>query len=274
VLGYDGLEPTLVESLGLRGLLQREHGRVRVPIAGGIDDPSTPIVWTSFITGQPPSVHGVDMPMVWDSPVDGLRSFLRKHRTLHGIAKRLRLGYRVRKRTGVEPVFPSRKHIRCDTIFDVVKPSIAISVPVYNEDLHRTYPVGEVFKARQDPEFRREYEARVRSIFQKEVEELFAALDLEWRILMIHLHVTDLLGHVHWGTERLALLYEEMDLLTRKVKERLGPRDLVLVISDHGMGRHGHTEHGFYSLSMELGLRDPEITDFFPVIRAVAEDEN
>jgi len=273
ILGYDGLEHALVEALGLRGLMQREHGRVRVPIAGGIDDPSTPIVWTSFITGQPPSVHGVDMPQVWDSPIDGLRSFLRRHRTLYGIAKWFRLGYRVRGRMGVEPKFPSRKNIRCDTIFDVVKPSIAISVPVYNEDLHRSYPVGEVFKARQDPAFRREYEARVRSIFQREVEELFDALGREWKVLMIHLHITDLLGHVYWGAEKLALLYEEMDLLTGRVKERLSPRDLVLIISDHGMGRYGHTPYGFYSLSMELGLRDPDITDFFQIIKAVAEGE-
>lgn len=272
ILGYDGLEKTLVEGLGLRGLMQREHGRVRVPIAGGIDDPSTPIVWTSFITGQPPDVHGVDMPQFWDSSLDGLRRRLRRHRLIYGIAKRLRLGYRVRGRIGVEPKFPNRKNIRCDTIFDVVKPSIAISVPVYNEDVYRTYPVGEVLRARQDPEFRREYEARVRRIFRREVKELFDALGRRWRVLMIHLHITDLLGHIYWGTEKLALLYEEMDLLTERVKEKLDPRDFVLIISDHGMGRLGHTHYGFYSLSMELGLRDPEITDFFRIVKAVAEE--
>jgi len=271
VLGYDGLEYTLVERLALRNLLQREHGRVKVPIAGGIDDPSTPIVWTSFITGQPPSVHGVDVPQVWDSPVDGFRSFLRRHRNLHGIAKRLKLGYRVRETMGVEPKFPSRKNIKCDTIFDVVQPSVAISVPVYNENLWESYPVGEVFKAIQDPEFRREYEARVRAVFEREVGKLFSALDWEWRVLMIHIHVTDLLGHIYWGTEKLALLYEEMDLLTGRVKRRLRPEDLILIISDHGMGRYGHTPYGFYSLNMKLGLVEPSITDFFRIIRAVAE---
>lgn|GEM_PF-4730436 len=33
ILGYDGLELTLVERLELRGLMQREYGKVRVPIA-------------------------------------------------------------------------------------------------------------------------------------------------------------------------------------------------------------------------------------------------
>jgi len=273
VLGYDGLELTLVEKLNLRSLLQREHGRVEVPITGGIDDPSTPIVWTSFITGQPPHIHGVNMPQVWDSPLDSFRSLIRRHRTLYGIAKRFKLGYRMRERMGVEPRFPSQKNIRCDTIFDIVRPSIAISIPVYNENLHQNYPVGEVFKARQDPKFRREYEVKVRHIFQQEIDELFDALEREWRVLMIHFHITDLLGHIYWGTEKLALIYEEMALLTDRVKQKLRPEDLLLVISDHGMGRYGHTHYGFYSLNMELGLRNPAITDFFHIIKTVTKEE-
>lgn len=272
-MGFDGMEHTLVEELGLRYLMQREHGSVRVPIAGGIDDPSTPIVWTSFITGQPPHIHGVDLSQVWDSPLDGLRSFLRRHRILHSIAKWLKLGHRIRNRFGVEPQYPNRNNIKCNTIFDIVKPSIAISVPVYNEDLYHNYPIGEVFLARQDTAFRKEYEERVREISQREVVDFFEALDRDWKVLMLHLHITDLLGHVYWGTEKLALLYEEMDLLTERVKQRLSPKDLVLVISDHGMGRGGHTHYGFYSLSMKFGLKNPEITDFFRIIKAVAEEK-
>jgi len=273
ILGYDGLEYTLVDRLKLRSILQREHGRVRVPIAGGIDDPSTPIVWTSFITGQPPSVHGVDMTEFWDSPIDGLRSFIRRHRKLHNLAKKLKLGYRVRDNMGIAPKFPSRKNIKCATLFDIIKPSIALGVPVYNKDLHATYPVGDVFKAIQDPVFRREYEATVRRIFKREVEALFEALEKEWRLLMIHLHITDLLGHIYWGTEKLSLLYEEMNLLTERVEARLRPDDLLLVISDHGMSRLGHTKYGFYSLNRRLELENPDITDFFRIIKALTESD-
>lgn len=272
ILGYDGLEYTIVEQLKLRNIMQKEYGRVRVPIAGGIDDPSTPIVWTSFITGEPPSVHGVDMAEFWDSSLDGFRSFLRRHRKLHNLAKKLKLGYRVRGTVGLEPKFPSRKNIKCDTLFDIIKPSIPLGVPVYNKDLHGAYPVGEVFKAIQDHDFRRDYEAKIRQIFKMEVEELFGALEEEWKLLMIHLHITDLLGHIFWGTERLAVLYEEMDLLTQRVRERLQDDDLLLIISDHGMGRLGHTKYGFYSLNRRLGLRNPEITDFFRIIKTLTEE--
>lgn len=272
VLGLDGLEETLVKELALRNLLQQEHGRVRVPIVGGIDDPSTPIVWTSFITGQSPSIHGVDIPYVWDSPFDKLRSFLRRHPTVYSIAKMLNLGYSIRKTIGAEPKFPSRKNIRCETIFDVIQPSVAISVPVYNEDLWRNYPVGEVFKAIRDVEFRRKYEKRVRTIFQEEVGELFSALGGEWKVIMIHIHITDILGHIYWGTEKLTLLYEEIDLLTGKIKLKLRPNDIILIISDHGMGRYGHTPYGFYSLNIKLGLENPAITDFFRIIKAVVNE--
>jgi len=273
ILGYDGLEYNLVEQLGLRNIMQSEYGRVKVPIAGGIDDPSTPIVWTSFITGQPPSVHGVDMADFWDSSLDGFRSFLRRHRTLHNLAKKLKLGYRVRGNIGIEPKFPTRKNIKCDTLFDIIKPSIPLGIPVYNKDLHCTYPVGDVFKAIQDPNFRREYEARIREIFDREVEELFDAMEEEWKLLMIHLHITDLLGHIYWGTERLAVLYEEMDQLTKRVMEGLQNDDLLIIISDHGMGRLGHSKYGFYSLNWRLGLKNPDITDFFGIIKTLTELE-
>lgn len=273
ILAYDGLEHSLVEALKLRNIMQREYGIIKVPIAGGIDDPSTPIVWTSFLTGQPPSVHGVDMNEFWNNRFDVLRSFLRNHRTLHGIARRFKIGYKIREGVGIQQKFPSVENIKTDTLFDVIHPSIALGVPVYNKDLHEVYPIRGVFRAIQDPVFREEYEERIRRIHRQEVEELFESLGKDWNLLMVHLHITDLMGHIHWGTEKLATLYEEMDLLTKKVLEKLHPQDVLLVVSDHGMGRHGHTKHGFYSLNIELGLGRPNITDFFGIIKTICEME-
>lgn len=273
ILAYDGIEHSLVKELKLRNIMQREFGTVKVPIAGGIDDPSTPIVWTSFLTGQPPSVHGVDMNEFWNNRFDTLRSFLRKHRTLHGIARRFKIGYKIREGTGTQPKFPSVENIKTDTLFDIIQPSIALGVPVYNKNIYEVYPVRGVFRAIRDPIFREDYEKRIRRIFEEEVEELFKSLKEEWKLLMIHFHITDLMNHVYWGTEKLATFYEEMDLLTMKVKEKLLPQDVLLVISDHGMARHGHTKHGFYSLNIELDLGNPDITDFFGIIKTICEME-
>ena len=273
ILAYDGLDHDLVETLSLRNILQREHGKVEVPIAGGIDDPSTPIVWTSFITGEPPEVHGVDMPQMWDNEFDGLRSFVRRHRGIHNILKRFKVGQKVREATGARSSFPSRKNIKVDTFFEVVKPSIALGVPVYNKNLEEIYPIGDVMRARQDPEYLPVFEERVRGIFDEEVEALFDAIEGEWRLLMVHLHITDLFGHAFWGTEKVATLYEEMDLLTKRVKARLREDDLVLIISDHGMSKLGHTKKGFYSFNVKIGLVEPNIKDFFKIITGLlAED--
>ena len=272
ILAYDGLDHDLVDTLSLRNILQREHGKVDVPIVGGIDDPSTPIVWTSFITGEPPEVHGVDMPQMWDNEFDGLRSFVRRHRGIHNILKRFKVGHKVREATGSRSSFPSRKNIKVDTFFEVVKPSIALGVPVYNKNLEETYPIGDVMRARQDPEYLPVFEERVRGIFDEEVEALFDAIDGEWRLLMVHLHITDLFGHAFWGTEKVATLYEEMDLLTKRVKAKLREDDLVLIVSDHGMSKLGHTKKGFYSFNVKIGLVDPDIKDFFNIVTGLLAD--
>lgn len=272
ILAYDGLDYDLVETLSLRNILQREHGKVEVPIVGGIDDPSTPIVWTSFITGESPEVHGVDMPQMWDNEFDGLRSFVRRHRGVHNILKRFKVGQKVREATGARSSFPSRKNIKVDTFFEVVKPSVALGVPVYNKNLEEIYPIGDVMRARQDPEYLPVFEERVRGIFDEEVETLFDAIDGEWRLLMVHLHITDLFGHAFWGTEKVATLYEEMDLLTKRVKARLREDDLVLIISDHGMSKLGHTKKGFYSFNVKIGLVDPDIKDFFNIVTGLLAD--
>lgn len=272
ILAYDGLDHDLVETLSLRNILQREHGKVEVPIVGGIDDPSTPIVWTSFITGEPPEVHGVDMPQMWDNEFDGLRSFVRRHRGVHNILKRFKVGKKVREATGARSSFPSRKNIKVDTFFEVVKPSVALGVPVYNKNLEEIYPIGDVMRARQDPEYLPVFEERVRGIFDEEVKTLFDTLEGEWRLLMVHLHITDLFGHAFWGTEKVATLYEEMDLLTKRVKARLREDDLVLIISDHGMSKLGHTKKGFYSFNVKIGLVDPDIKDFFNIVTGLLAD--
>lgn len=272
ILAYDGLDHDLVETLSLRNILQREHGKVEVPIVGGIDDPSTPIVWTSFITGESPEVHGVDMPQMWDNEFDGLRSFVRRHRGIHNILKRFKVGQKVREATGARSSFPSRKNIKVDTFFEVVKPSVALGVPVYNKNLEEIYPIGDVMRARQDPEYLPVFEERVRGIFDEEVKALFDAIDGEWRLLMVHLHITDLFGHAFWGTEKVATLYEEMDLLTKRVKARLREDDLVLIISDHGMSKLGHTKKGFYSFNVKIGLVDPDIKDFFNIVTGLLAD--
>jgi hypothetical protein len=274
ILGYDGLEYSLVEKLNLRNIMQKEFGKVIVPIEGGIDDPSTPIVWTSFITGETPEVHGVDMPEMWHNSLDGTRRWIRKYKLIYKIIKRLNLVKTIRSNLGVKAEFPNRSDIKCDTIFDKVSSSISIDVPVYDVNLRDLYPLGTVYKARQDPEYKKEYLAELRNTFQIKQEKLFSALEEDWNLLMIHFMITDLYAHVQWGSAEINVLYREMDFLTKKVKKSLRNDDLLLIISDHGMSKLGHTKYGFYSLNIPLNLNSPRIEDFAQIILTLLNDSD
>ena len=74
-----------------------------------------------------------------------------------------------------------------------------------------------------------------------------------------------------FGTKKLATLYEEMENLTRNVKKELSSDDFLIIISDHGMGKLGHTKTGFYSFSHKIGLKNPDITDFFNIIISIID---
>jgi len=55
--------------------MQREYGRVKAPISGGLEDPSTPIV-CQLHNRSAPEVHGIDMPQLWGR-MDAVRSRVR-----------------------------------------------------------------------------------------------------------------------------------------------------------------------------------------------------
>ena len=129
----------------------------------------------------------------------------------------------------------------------MIDPSIPLGIPVFNKNLHEIYPVGDVIKARQDPEYCIYFEKRVRRLFSQEVNNLFLAINKDWKLLMVHFHITDLFGHAFWGTDKLMTLYEEIDYLTKRFKDKLTKEDLVIIISDHGMSKLGHTKQGFYT---------------------------
>lgn len=60
MLGFDGLEYTLVERGPFTNLKQREFGRVDISCcAKKGEHPATPMICTSFITGTTPERHGI-----------------------------------------------------------------------------------------------------------------------------------------------------------------------------------------------------------------------
>jgi len=267
ILGYDALEYTLVERLDLKNLKQREYGKVSVPITNPLGDPSTPVVWSSFITGKLPTEHGITVPIEWKNNfIRRTAKWLQQHKYLYFLTSELKIGSLLDK-TGFKHQMSSSKSLSVPTFFDAINKSVAVCVPVYNKDVFRVYPGDELERAISDRMYRRKYEAKVRKIFEYEKERFFKEIGDEWKLLMVHFHISDILGHVYWNTpKKLIELYRELDSLTGFIKHKVSEDVWILIISDHGMKKGLHTPYGFYSSDRLMRLSNPSITDFYDLI--------
>lgn len=250
VIGLDGLEPSFVNS---EELLQNYHGVVD---NSGILL-QTPVLWASFLTGST------------EHDIRGMKS---SNRFTNMISRIIGIGWssRILKHLGLyNPRLYTREDIGRSTIFDLVDRHIVVSVPAYNEpevylDIRRN--TVKYFDGQYDGRMLiREcmdlfYEER------KEFEDLLNSRD--WDIAMIHVFVTDTIGHL--GID-IRGTYEIMG----RWMSTLNFSDVMkLIVSDHGMKRGLHTREGFWSSNIDLGKSKIHITEFYNIIReALYEDK-
>jgi len=268
VIGLDGLEHSLVEEYDLKNLKQVEYGKVDL-LMKKYEEPLTPTIWCNFITGETSDVHGVKAIQKWRHPLlekiyASLRSFDVKHRGywrgfLFNIFDRMSL-FEMR---GMRDFF-TREDINCDTIFDDIDNSIAISIPSFNEDeinkeLRRLVVEGRKFKLKK----------RAHEAFIERKKRFLNALKQKPSLLMVHFFLLDLIQHMfHYDNEYIKKTYEIIDKFVGKVEEKLSNNEVfLLIVSDHGLLNGYHTLYGFYSCNEKLNLKNPKITDFSDVIR-------
>jgi hypothetical protein len=113
-----------------------------------------------------------------------------------------------------------------------------------------------------------EYDKLVWKIHKENKKEFFKAVG-KFDLVMGYFNLADSIGHLSFGiTEKMAKVYQELEQLTKKIKNT---EDSILIISDHGMkavGRYGdHNQNGFYSFNHKIGLNQPKITSFHDIIR-------
>jgi len=271
IIGLDGLEYTLVEKFQLENLLQKEYGKIDL---SEFDKKLTPPIWASFITGLPPSKHGVHFETRWNNIL--LNRFEKFFRTFHFSHIPLRRLFVALKFENKPYWFWLPEHI--ETIFDVVKPSIALKIPSYNYfyDLYKEYSVLNVY-AGKEPQIKAE--KRFWDLFTKEKDDCLKHLDTRnWKLFMAQFHITDSIGHMYAGNlSKMYECYVQMNDFVNEVKQLLVGNTLVLIVSDHGMrplesGVFGdHSDYGFYSSNFILNLRNPNITSFKRVILDYAQ---
>ncbi len=266
VLALDGLDYELVKKWRLRYLLQRKHGAFKVgkeyyhPYR---KMPYSPIIWTTVITGKSPSEHGVREWWTYGSLLDKLR-YLPVVRWIKGKRKLL-------AKIGLKPHVPRREDHGYETIFERVKPSVAVNVPSYNDPT--------AYHAILDEAVRKGLDEYIRAIWQvhrMRVSDTFKALKevSEWKLFMTWLDLADLIGHVCIVKKKLELMkaYFELNRLASKL-QRIVPVDTVfLIISDHGMkvGKEGvageHSEYAFWSLNIDTSWEPQDFKDLYSKI--------
>jgi len=235
VLALDGLDHELVSQRRLKGLLQAEHGEYPIePDLCPKGAPLTPVVYASLITGLRPEGHGI-------------RSWFNE-----------------------EGDIVSRDDIKARTLFDKIKPSIALFVPGFNEDMMPSY-----LKAACELGFKG-YLKHIWRMYKRRRSAMFKAMRWPWRLFMAWFCLADAIGHLCLvkRPHEVQRAYFELDRLARRVKAEIGEAPL-LIVSDHGMtisedGLTGtHTDRGFYSLSRPMGLKPKGVLDLHAKILAL-----
>ncbi|MFB0561701.1 MAG: alkaline phosphatase family protein [Candidatus Lokiarchaeia archaeon] len=262
ILGLDGLEASIIEREYFPNIEQVEYGRIAIPIVPAFNAPSTPVIWTSFITGKDSAEHGIYSFWTWNNSfISYLQKKFYNNRFLAKIlifSQRFKPG-QILRMLGFKKIHIKKKNIKVKTLFDIIKPSIAISVPVVNEDVVAIYGYIEKIGLKETLE-------KSRINFEKEKLKLLSNLNKPWKFLMVHFQIGDIYGHLYSNSlNKIVKLYQKLDKFVGEVKRKINKNTLCLVISDHGtIG--DHTTYGFYSSNIPLNLNDPKITDFYHII--------
>lgn len=270
IIGLDAAEHDLIAEGNYPHLKQLEYGKVEI----NVKQLYTPIIWGSFITGTAMENRGISGAYKWKNPLLNML----KNKTL-----RIRLSHQRIDKTfdsigslfenlGFKTEQYNRADLVTSTIFDYVDKHVAISIPSYNED-----PINEALRKRIAKALKagkrklaKEVEDVAWRAFRERREKVMSSLNRDWKLLMVHFFVLDILQHLFWySKEYLTEMYAEMDKTVKLILDKMPYDDLLLlIVSDHGQKRGVHTSYGYYSSNKKLGLNHPKITDFADIIRS------
>jgi len=271
VLGFDGMEPALLERLIAEGRLPTFERLGDTGLSTSLEStviPMSPAAWSSFLTGTNPGKHGIyDFVTRTGSGIDDFEVVTADHRQAPSVweyanANDLRVGvvgvpvtYPVPDLDGfMISGFPTPDHDGSYTPSNLEGRS-----PVPLEDLHPNVLYDGTNR-----------DAFVEDQFQvwdaMETFHQFALVDLDWDIYVSVFKQTDDIAHVCWDEEPLYEAYERADTVVAETIETLESQDeeyVLFVMSDHGFGPIDKTlflnnvliETGYLQLRDGIGTR-------------------
>ncbi|RLG72248.1 MAG: hypothetical protein DRO23_10740 [Thermoprotei archaeon] len=262
ILAFDGLEHDLVIKWRLRNIMQVKYGKYPAPKSPKHGKPHTPSAWISFITGKDANVHGIDDWWTYGKILD----WVRYKPPFIWIKNKRKILWRLGLRP--KPRLYNKKDLKYSTVFEVIKPSIPLFIPGYNEPSEIHYELNRALEKGIST-----YEKAIWKIYEYRVKVLFESLNKEWRLLMCWFGIADLMGHIHMCRPwKLMKAYFALDRLAKEIRASIDKDVFLLIVSDHGMklmsdGTGDHSESGFYSISKPIEWFKPKkITDFYNLI--------
>lgn len=252
IIGIDGLEYDLVEKWNLKNLKQVEHGKSIVPLDEMTNDPLSPDVWATFLTGKVKE--------------GGFESTSGLIRALVSIRSKLPFGFGLanwlnRNFLHAPIVYPKLEH-----------PSFLDKKNV--EYYNAPYYDFNILKSNQDWQRMTENKMSSKDLIDKswwefqihflEAQRRFKRTDKP--IFFCYFYFLDMIQHlVDSDHDSVKNAYENVDCFVKLMK-RIKPNHLFLVLSDHGFENMDHSSHGFYSISKKLNLGTPHIKDLFRLV--------
>jgi hypothetical protein len=289
ILAFDALEYNFVKLFQLTNLKQKEFGKVRIPqecfvkvktdyYEENLFEPQTPLVWFSFLTGKKPTEINFN-PLRWEIDLFNILSikttwiqkFLRKFNSVRKLEDKIIDSLNLKKKR-------SRISDYCvPTIFNLTEKSYAFNVPLYSENWHGW---GYGLDPKGFTSFKEFINAVLRSQlaeFNREKENVlqFLGKKKDWELFMAYFYILDVYGELCFSKPSLlSQIYSMVDDFVYKIRNRLEDA-FILIVSDHGVeplpntpfGRH--SQYAFYSTNLKLGLKNPEITDFYYLIKKI-----
>lgn len=254
IFAIDGLEHDWVVDWELNNLKQSVYGKFDVSEFG--DNPLTPSVWASFITG---GYMLMDLKRVWTQTNN-------KH--LRGLLDNCpeQVRYKIQwllQRLGFNPRRIDKTDLgSVTTIFDHAANPFAVDVPAWNPN-HKmdklicyyssTNPLKLVHLLEKS--FKQKSELTLEILKNKTNYDLF----------VLYLSYLDFLNHIYPKSKILKQNYEYVNRLV-SIFKRLH-NGLFLVVSDHGSTEDGfHSTHGFWSVNINTSWHPAKIVDFYPKI--------
>ncbi len=227
ILGIDGLEYNYVVKFGLKNLKQSFYGKTDL---SEFEQPRTMVIWSSILSGKNMEKEILSSENLWKFRLLLDQTFL--------------------------------KHFNNP---------LAIDVPGFNQDMEQHAKERKAMKDFLDKKITIEEYDKIVFDHHRKVKEMFfnAVESKKYDIIFVYFNAADVIGHMSFGIlPKMKIIYKEMDDIAKRIIDMsLGP---VLVISDHGMkaiGRFGdHSNHGFWSLPIDMNLSNPKPMDFYNII--------